>query len=93
MPKYTDKIRASAAEYLSKMAFLFASGGDNLRDEFLLKGELSVNALRLADDAFFATPLCYEECFEDIPVHEQYAEAEAWVLSGWSEPGDEREFV
>jgi len=89
--KISKATRDQAAEYLSKLATLYANNDDAWGGEIDLKVEPPAKVLLLAEHAFYATPLDYQNGNE-IPTYLQYAEAESWVLSGWEEPGDEKEF-
>lgn len=107
--KYTTAQRNQAAEALAMMASctdgeIFDKDG-NVYDEASLvdmfDGNTEDPAFCLADDAYMAIPATvdikdddgYTVDVDDVPRCEQYAEAEAWVRSGWSNFGDEQAFV
>lgn len=105
--KYTTKERNEAAEALAICASSISEyGSGELVDKdgqpynqqdydetlgFEGTDDKRTGAARLVDDAFLAVPTEDSDGFE-IPLQAQYAEAESWVRSGWSEPGDEASF-
>lgn len=77
--KYTPKDREDAAVALSCTACMRVNGEHAADAEF---EHLSDAADELMSAAFAAVPS--EDANEDhIPWHEQWAEAESWVRTGW----------
>lgn len=94
MKNYTTKERNSAALILS----VCANNNNDQGDTYLPEGAAndldikSKRARQLADDVCNATPMDDRANYAPITWSEQCAEAESWVRSGWSQPGDEHDF-
>jgi hypothetical protein len=77
--RISKRVREEAADYVQAMA---CSEASTHADEKAIEEQFSPEAVCLGDEAFFQSPMRDES--GEIPWHEQWAEAESWLRTGWS---------